>query len=71
LQNLTFKKNAVKLNNSKNNSKSDYGSSSGENESSKNNSIPYFGLFGSLVCLILERIIPAITPHTVARSSKG
>ncbi|WP_390175965.1 hypothetical protein [Methanosarcina siciliae] len=30
---------------------SDSGSSSGENESSKNNSAPGFGLLGNLICL--------------------
>lgn len=37
--------------NSNNNSESGSSSSSGRNESSKNNSIPGFGLLGSLVCL--------------------
>ena len=37
--------------NSNNNSESGSGSSSGRNESSKNNSIPGFGLLGSLACL--------------------
>jgi YVTN family beta-propeller protein len=44
--------NAVELNNSKiNNSESDNDSISGENEPSKNNSTPGFGLLGSLTCL--------------------
>ncbi|KKG29069.1 hypothetical protein EO97_04920 [Methanosarcina sp. 2.H.T.1A.15] len=45
-------KNAVELNNSNNNIfESDNGNRSGENESSKNNSTPGFGLLGSLTCL--------------------
>jgi YVTN family beta-propeller protein len=48
-------KNAVELNNSNNktntNSESDNGISSGENKSNKNDSIPGFGLLGSLTCI--------------------
>lgn len=42
---------STKPNNTNNNSESDNGSSSGINESSKNNSTPGFGLLGSLTCL--------------------
>lgn len=50
---LTQEKNVVEFNNSNNNtnSESDNGISSGENESNKNDSIPGFGLLGSLTCI--------------------
>ena len=49
---VSEEKNSVELNNSKkNNSESDNDSSSDGNESNKNNSIPGFGLLGSLSCL--------------------